>query len=83
VPYLSAEIDDVGPTATYLERTNLTQNHIWFPQERGLSPERAIIHLQTWLFFGTLRELATVTQSPITTDPPLPHLFVCTGDGNA
>lgn len=82
VPYLCAEIDDVGPTATYLERANLTQNHILSPQERGLSPERAIIHLQAWLFFGTLRELATVTQSPITTDPPLPHLFVCMGDGN-
>lgn len=24
-----------------------------------------------------------VTQSPITTDPPLPHLFICTGDENA
>jgi hypothetical protein len=83
VPCLSAEIYDGGPTASYLERVNLTENHILSPQERGLSLELAITHLQAWLFFGTLGELATITQYPIATDPPLPQLFVCSSDENA
>jgi len=65
-----------GPFASYLHQKNLTNAHILMPEKHDLPREQAMSHFQTWLFFGTLRELALDNRVDDTTMPELQQLFV-------
>ena len=69
-----------GPFASYLDQKNLTEAHILMPEKHDLTREQAMSHFQTWLFFGTLRELAVDNQIDDNAMEELQQLFVLKED---
>lgn len=76
VPCLIGDTCDDGPFESYLERRNLTEEQIISCQRNGEAPDSLLRHLQIWLFFGILQELATIVDAPVAIEPPLPQAFV-------
>jgi hypothetical protein len=61
VPFISVS-EHHGSFKTYLERNNVSESQLFgLNIENGMLPLQSIAHLQTWLYFGMLREL---TASP-------------------
>ena len=75
VPCLRLE-SFAGPFALYLADKNLTEAQLLTPERHGLTKDQAMSHVQSWLFFGTLRELAVGSRSHDEATEELQRLFV-------